>query len=101
MSRLPTKDPAEVKLVRFPFAAELEAGVTVASVAITAATLAGTDPAPEAILNGAAVVDAATQDVLQRVTGGLDACDYKLRALATDTTGLVHLVTATLPVRNL
>ena len=53
-----------------------------------------------AISGGRRYLDA-TQEVLQRVTGGLHQCDYKLRCLATDSSGLVHLIVATLPVRNL
>lgn len=100
-ARLPFKDPAEVKLLRFPFAGELETGVTLATVDINVTTEAGIDAAPSAIRSGAAVINPATQEVLQRVTGGLHQCDYKLRCLATDSSGLVHLIVATLPVRNL
>jgi hypothetical protein len=39
--------------------------------------------------------------VLQRLQGGISGVDYHLRCLATDGSGLVHLVSAVLPVKAL
>lgn len=97
--RLPYKDPAEKKLIRFEFGTEIEAGVAIASVAVAISTVAGVDPLPGAVLDGIAIVDNVNLHVLQLVDDGLDGCDYQIRALATDANGLKHLVVGTLPVR--
>ncbi|MBE7419846.1 MAG: hypothetical protein HS128_19240 [Ideonella sp.] len=99
--RLPPKDPAELKLVRFVFAADLEHGVTIAGAALAIAVTAGSDAGAAAVLDGAALVDNAALAVLQRVALGLAGCDYEIRCLVTDSSGLKHLVAATLPVRDM
>ncbi len=99
--RLPPKDPAEIKTVRFMYAGELERGVTIASMTMSIALAAGVDAGYAAVLDGAALIDNTTFDVLQRVKLGLADCDYELRCVATDSSGQKHLIAATLPVRNL
>ena len=98
--RLPQKDPGETKLVRFAFASEIERTITIASVSVSITLAAGVDAGFAAVLDGAALIDNATLDVLQRVKLGLDGCDYEIRCLATDSGGLKHLIVATLPVRT-
>jgi hypothetical protein len=98
--KLPPKDPAEIKIVRFEFGLEVEAGRTISSVTVGSTTSAGTDPAPAAVLLGTPTIDNTNLYVLQRVQNGLAACDYQFRALATDNDGLKHLIVATLPVRT-
>lgn len=98
--KLPIKDPAELKLVRFEFGSEIEAGQTISSVTVTSEVVAGTDPAPAAMLVGVPQIDNTNLYVLQRVDAGVSGADYLLRALATDSAGLKHLVYATLPVRT-
>lgn len=97
--KLPIKDPAEQKLVRFESATEIEAGQTIANVAVTAEVLEGTDPDVASMLVGVPQIDNTNLYVLQRVGLGVDLCNYLFRALATDSAGLKHLVYATLPVR--
>lgn len=98
--RLPSKDPAEKKIARFEFATEVEPGRTIASVTLGIVTSAGADGAPTAVLLGAPTIDNANLYVLQRVQAGLAECDYQMRALATDSDGLEHLIVGTLPVRT-
>lgn len=98
--KLPIKDPAEQKLVRFEFSTEIEAGQTISSVAVTAEVLEGTDPAVASMLVGAPQIDNTNLYVLQRVDLGVDLCDYLFRALATDSAGLKHLVYAVMRVRR-
>lgn len=97
--RLPPKDPAETKMLRFVFGADLADGETIASVTVSAATEAGVDASPANVLMGSPTVSGG--DVLQRVHGGLAGCDYRLRCLATTSAGLVHLASGCLPVRPL
>ena len=99
--RLPPKDPAEIKAVRFQYKTELGKGATLAGVVVSVAVVVGTDPAAAAVLDGAAVIDNAAFEVLQRVTLGVAECDYEIHCLATDSAGLKHLIVATLPVRAL
>lgn len=99
--RFPPKDPAEVKLLRFEFATEIEAGRTIAVIDIPAPTVTeGVDPTPALVLEGTPTIDNANLYVFQRVKVGLPACDYQFRALATDNDGLKHLIVGTLPVRT-
>jgi hypothetical protein len=98
--RLPPKDPAEAKLVRFEFSTEIEAGSTIQSLTRTITTLAGTDASPSSVLDGSPTIDNANLYALQRVKDGLADCDYEIRMLATDNAGLKHLIVATLPVRT-
>lgn len=99
--RLPFKDPAELKLVRFVFAGDIERGTTIVSTTVTIALQAGSDAGFATVLSGAALIDNEALQVLQKVTLGLADCDYELRCVATDSSGLKHLIAATLPVRNL
>lgn len=97
--RLDTKDPAERKLVVFDFANQLEPGIAIASTTVQVTLASGVDATPAALLDGAATI--ANDRVLQRVVGGANEALYQLRCLATDASGLVHLVSTLLPVRNL
>jgi hypothetical protein len=99
ITRLDTKDPAERKVITFDFANQLEPGVAIASTTLQVEVVQGTDPSPAALLEGAASLRPA--EVLQRVAGGVSGAVYQLRCLATDASGLVHLVTTLLPVRRL
>lgn len=99
--QLPIKDPAEKKLIRFEFGTEIESGVTIASVDVSIATVAGEDASPGAVLDGVPIIDNVNLQVLQTADDGLDACDYEIRVLATDSNGLRHLVVGRLPVRTI
>jgi hypothetical protein len=99
ITRLPTKDPAERKVVTFEFANQLEPGIAIASTTLQVAVVQGTDPNPAALLEGAPSLR--PDEVLHRVAGGVSGAVYQLRCLATDASGLVHLVSTLLPVRNL
>jgi hypothetical protein len=96
----PEKDPQEVKLIRFEYSTEVETGATLVSIDTSISVVEGTDPAPGLVLEGAIVIDNEKLLGLQRVKGGIDGCNYEIRALATDSNGFEHLVVATLPVRT-
>lgn len=96
--RTAPKDPYEIKLVRFEFSTEIEAGATITGIERSITTRVGSDPSPENVPLGAMVVDNENLFGLQLVQGGVDGCEYEIRALATDSNGLKHLVVATLPV---
>jgi hypothetical protein len=97
--KLDTKDPAERKLVTFDFANQLEPGIAIASATLTVTVAQGIDADPSALLDGASTL--ANDKVLQRVAGGVSGTLYQLRCLATDASGLVHLISTLLPVRTL
>ena len=99
--RLPTKDPAEIKALVFLFDADIEPGTTILAANIGVTVVAGADPAVAGMLDGAALIDTNRVAVVQRVRLGVNACDYEIRCLVTDSAGLKHLVVATLPVRTL
>jgi len=96
--RTASKDPREVKMVRLEYASELEANVTIVGIEREIATVEGSDPSPQNFLAGPLVIDNVNSYGLQVVQDGLDGCAYEIRGLATDSTGLKHLVIATVPV---
>lgn len=98
MKTLGPKDPEEIKLVKFPFANELEVGETLGSLVVTCTVLAGADAGYATVLLGAPVLIGT--DVVQRVQNGLDGVSYMLRAKATGSSGLVHVVPGVLEVKT-
>lgn len=86
---------AEVKVVVFPFGAELESTETISASAVSCTLASGSDASPELVLVGAAQV--VGTDVLQRVQGRVASSRYKLVATATGSTGLRHMMSALLP----
>lgn len=97
MNNVGPKHPAETKLVRFSYSKDLEAAATITSATVTCTTDSGTDAVPGNVLVGLPQIVA--QEVLQRVTGGIDGVSYHLQCLATDNGGLGHISQAVMEVR--
>lgn len=97
MTVWPPKDPAERKLLRFKFANQLETGASIATVLELSCVVAqGEDPTPANVLDGVSTI--VGTDVLRWAKDGLPGVRYYIRCLIQDSTGLKHLVDATLPV---
>ena len=93
------KDPEEIKVIKFPFARELN-GATLATVtSVTPTTFSGVDASPGAVALGGAVISGT--DVLQRMQGGLSGVVYKWRAVVVDSNGNKHVVTELVLVQTL
>lgn len=90
------KDFEEVKVLRFDFSGELEAGQTITLAERNVTLTAGVDATPEALLLGDPLV--LGTEVLQRITAGAPDATYHIRARATDGSGLVHVMAADLLV---
>lgn len=71
-----TKYVGETKLVTVDFANELAAGITIFDAVVEASVYAGTDNAPEDIIDGAATDSGTT--VSQLVTAGVSGVQYIL-----------------------
>lgn len=97
MKTLPEIDTEEIKVVVFDFDRDLEPSATVASVAVAPTVHKGVDASPDLVLVGPP--QAMGRRVLQRVTGRVDGCLYKLRARAVDNDGLAHVIAILLPCR--
>ncbi|MGE0350953.1 hypothetical protein [Hydrogenophaga sp.] len=97
MKSFPEIDAEEIKVAVLDFDRELEDAETVASVAITVTVHKGTDDSPQAVLVGSPQL--VGRQVLQRITGRVDGCIYKLRARAMDTNGLAHVIPYLLPCK--
>ncbi len=97
MKTLPEIDAEEIKIAVFDFDRDLEASATVSSVAVTPTVHKGVDASPQLVLVGAP--QAIGRQVLQRVTGRVDGCLYKLRARAVDNDGLAHVIAVLLPCK--
>jgi hypothetical protein len=77
MKSLEPKDAAEKYAVEFQFDRVLAA---ITSASCTVELLAGTDAAPDDLLDGAAQISGTS--VYQRVKAGVSGCTYKLRCTA-------------------
>lgn len=95
----PYKDPEEVFVCTFDFSAAIEDPEQISSGEVSCALSSGSDPAPAAVLSGAAVVSGSS--VLQTLQGGVPGASYTLRCVATFGPSGRHLVlAATLPIRR-
>lgn len=94
----PKKDPGEKFYISFDFTAELDAGETIVSVAITNEVIGGVDATPAAMLSGSATIQAGA--VLQIIMGGKASCTYAPKCMATTSSGRILARAALLPVVN-
>ena len=69
----------------FDFSAELAIAETIASASTAATTYSGTDPAPSAIISGAATISGGK--VTQAITGGIVGTTYLLKCSAVTSLG--------------
>lgn len=93
------KDPAETQALAFNFAPDLGSEtLTPASMTSGIELLAGTDPTPANVLNGAPVISGAL--VLQSVHGGVANADYRVWAKVNTSGGRTLVVAGILPVRT-
>lgn len=88
----------EIKVVKFPFAVELNGAAIAVAAATTCTVLVGTDASAGAMVLGVATV--VGTDVLQRVQNGVDGNTYRLRAKVTDNAGNVHVIAARMQVKD-
>ncbi len=96
---LDAKHAREVVVLRFPFASEMPAGLSIASVQRVVSVKRGADANAAAICLGSAQIEAATHEVLQRVQAGLGSVTYGLLIAATLSDATTVLVRAVeLPV---
>lgn len=97
MKTFPEIDTEEIKVAVLDFDRDLEASVTVASVAIAVTVHQGTDDSPNLVLVGTPQI--LGRQVLQRIKGRVDGCIYKLRARGVDSDGLAHVIPYLLPCK--
>lgn len=93
------KDVDEIKLLRFGFENELEAGETIATFTVDVEVDQGVDASASAVKSGPAAQSGV--EVIQRVTGGIDGVVYKFRARAVGNSGLAHVVAGRMRVVRL
>jgi hypothetical protein len=101
MQTFDVKDPTESWPLTFNFAPDLAAGETLTGTpSITVTVLQGTDPSPQAILNGPAAFDQTLTMVIQPSIGGLNGVDYQL-IMTVPTTNPAKVLTlrGRLPIR--
>lgn len=100
--RFDSKDPAEKVVLTFDFSDELAAGETLSGpITVSVSVAFGTDPMPGDIINGSAAYDGDQLTVMQPVHGGVNGCDYYIKAVAGTTNPNKTLARAgILPVRN-
>lgn len=97
MKTLGPKHPLEIKTLRFNFSGEIAGAVTLVSAAPTTATAVdGTDATPGNTVLGLPVI--VGQEVLQRITGGVDLTSYLFESAVTDSAGNVHVAQALVAV---
>lgn len=91
-------DPEEIKVITFPFAADLTVETLVTAVVTSNVLSGGADPNYAQMVVGAAVISGT--DVKQRIKGMVNGVTYQLRVKATDSAGNVHVVKARLTVKE-
>jgi len=96
MKSFPTKDPVEVVILAFDFAAELGAESINGAPVVSVSTYSGTDVDPAAVLYGSPAI--VGQSVTQTVRAGLDGVVYKLRARIDTSGGRTLVLPGLLPV---
>lgn len=92
------KDPAEHLVATFHYLDELDDGETIVGAIPTCTLISGTDANPSALLSGDFIIAGGT--VLQPMSGGSHEANYKLRCIATLSSGRVLVRAAILPVRT-
>ncbi|MER2545909.1 MAG: hypothetical protein ABTS16_21150 [Candidatus Accumulibacter phosphatis] len=96
-SAWPAKDPEEALVAEFYYANEVQAGETITGMSVSCSVLSGVDPDPAAVLNGTPTISGSS--VLQPFHAGLDGVNYRLRCVATFSSGRILVRAASLPVR--
>lgn len=95
-------DAAESKPAYFLFANEVPSNATIADASVSAALLEGTDANPAGIITGDVTIDNTSKVVSQKLTpAGRTGNRYKLRCVATDSLGNIHVVAAEIAVVSL
>lgn len=93
------KDPAEVQVLGFDFSPDLGTEtLSTGTMQSGVELLAGEDPSPSSLLNGAPTIDGST--VVQSVKEGVAGCDYRVWAKVQTSGGRVLVVAGILPVRD-
>lgn len=96
---LQAKDLQEVDDLSFDFTDALAAGETIASAVVTCEVQVGEDANPSAMLVSTASVQ--SPKVVQRLTGGVAEATYRIRCVATLSSGRKLTVAGLLPVLRL
>lgn len=92
-------DTAEVKQAYFPFSREVAATTTLVSATVEVNLISGTDPNPQGMVVGTALIDNTQKLVAQDLTGaGRNGNTYNVRCIAIDSFGRPNVVAAILPV---
>ena len=82
MNRFDTKDPSEKITLTFDFTSGLAVGETLSGTPTAMISVVlGTDPAPMAIMNGVASLDATSKMVFVPVQAGYADCDYLIKVV--------------------
>ena len=90
------KDADETITVTFDFSVVAE---TLTIAVFSVSVISGhPDSAPLGILDGNLTISGAL--VMQRISGGQNGTTYRLRCLANDADGEIHVLTADLPVKS-
>lgn len=102
MSRIRTlepKDPGETFTLTFNFASDLGDAETISSATVDVTVVRGSDGNPSALLSGAD--SNTTTTVSQKITGGSNDTDYKVKVTATTSASNIFVLAAIVPVRTL
>lgn len=76
MYQFTPKRPNEQEVFGFDFTPQLSTGESISTATVTASVISGSDPSPQSIVSGAAVISKGK--VSQKIIGGVDGEIYKL-----------------------
>jgi hypothetical protein len=101
-NQLPAKDPEAKTVLTFDFSTQLGTGETLSTfVAREITVIAGVDPNPAAMWNGAQTTNTGNTSVSQPIQGGLDGCYYQLKMIFnTNVTNRTLVSTLVLPISS-
>jgi hypothetical protein len=86
--------------LRFPFATEMETGETISAVQIICTLTSGVDSTPTQSLVGVPQINALTFEVLQQIKGRVAPVVYKVKCVATLSSGRKLARVGLLPVQD-
>ena len=96
----PSKTPADVITLSFPFAGQMNFGEAALGMSVNVGVFSGTDPSPGSIILGAPTFSSDNTKVLQQVQLGVPGVIYSIIGAMNTDAGNVYTVTGRLAVED-
>lgn len=102
MARTDSLDPDEKRVITFDFSDELDSGEMLAGTITSLVSVPmGSDPSPDAVIDGTPIFDPTSKMVLVPVKGKVPLCDYSIKVVCQTSNPTKRLaLVAVLPIRK-